>query len=634
MRVIGTAGHVDHGKSTLIHALTGIDPDRLKEEKEREMTIDLGFAWLTLPSGREVSIVDVPGHEDFVRNMLAGVGGIDLALLVVAADEGAMPQTREHLAILDLLKISDGIVVLTKSDLIEDPEWLDLVKEEVRDELAGSVLQDAKILPVSARTGQGLAELLAELDGLLQRPLKRRETGRPRLPIDRVFTIGGFGTVITGTLIEGRLQTGQEVTILPGGIRARIRGLQTHKLKVETAIPPSRVAVNLAGVDRDQLQRGNVLTTPGWLRPTSLLDARLRMLKSIPRPLANNTTVHFFAGTAQCQARVRILDRKEIAPGDQSWVQLALSTPVAVLKGDHFIIRQPSPSQTLGGGSIVNPFPQRRHRRFRPEVLQRLELLTHGTPEQILLLELEHDQPCEAAALVRNSTLVPEKAALALSSLLGTGQAVLLNPSGKGPDSAPDSTEYVISASGWQNLIERMSAVLHQHHRRFPLRAGISREELKSRLRLAPRAFNETVSRAVSQGALRETETIVFLAEHQVTFSPEQQRTIAELVKAFRQRPHSPPSLAKCEALVGADVLAALLERGDLVKVSDSVLFSASAYREMIQAIIDQLQHDGHITLAQIRDMFSTSRKYAQALIEHLDDKHVTRRVGDKRVLR
>lgn len=634
MRVIGTAGHVDHGKSTLIHALTGIDPDRLKEEKEREMTIDLGFAWLTLPSGREVSIVDVPGHEDFVRNMLAGVGGIDLALLVVAADEGAMPQTREHLAILDLLKISDGIVVLTKSDLIEDPEWLDLVKEEVRDELAGSVLQDATILPVSARTGQGLAELLAELDDLLQRPPTRRETGRPRLPIDRVFTIGGFGTVITGTLIDGRLQTGQEVTILPGGIRARIRGLQTHKLKVETAIPPSRVAVNLAGVDRDQLQRGNVLTTPGWLRPTSLLDARLRMLKNIPRPLANNATVHFFAGTAQCQARVRILDRKEIAPGDQSWVQLALSTPVAVLKGDHFIIRQPSPSQTLGGGSIVNPFPQRRHRRFRPEVLQRLELLTHGTPEQILLLELEHDQPCEAAALVRNSTLVPDKAALALSSLLGTGQAVLLNPSGKGPDSVPDSTKYVISASGWQNLIERMSAVLHQHHRRFPLRAGISREELKSRLRLAPRAFNETVSRAVSQGALRETETIVFLAEHQVTFSPEQQRTIAELVKAFRQRPHSPPSLAKCEALVGADVLAALLERGDLVKVSDSVLFSASAYREMTQAIIDQLQHDGHITLAQIRDMFSTSRKYAQALIEHLDDKHVTRRVGDKRVLR
>jgi len=634
MRVIGTAGHVDHGKSTLIHALTGIDPDRLKEEKEREMTIDLGFAWLKLPSGREVSIVDVPGHEDFVRNMLAGVGGIDLALLVVAADEGVMPQTREHLAILDLLQISDSIVVLTKSDLIEDPEWLDLVKEEVRDELAGSVLQDAKILPVSARTGQGLTELLAELDGLLQRPLKRRETGRPRLPIDRVFTIGGFGTVITGTLIEGRLQTGQDVTILPRGIRARIRGLQTHKVKVETAMPPSRVAVNLAGVDRDQLQRGDVLTTPGWLRPTSLLDARLRLLKSTPRPLAHNATVHFFAGTAQCQARVRILDRKQIAPGDQSWVQLALSTPVAVLKGDHFIIRQPSPSQTLGGGSIVNPFPQRRHRRFRPDVLERLELLTHGTPEQLLLQELEHVQPCEAAALVRHSTLVPDEAALALSKLLRTGQAVLLNPSDKDPDLVPDSTRYVMSATGWQNLLERMSAVLRQYHRQFPLRAGISREELKSRLRLPPRAFNETVSRAVSQGALRETETLVFLADHQVTFSAEQERTIAELVKAFRQHPHSPLSLAESKVLVGADVLAALLERGDLVKVSDSVLFSASAYQEMTQAIVNRLQHDGHITLAQIRDMFSTSRKYAQALIEHLDDQHVTRRIGDRRILR
>jgi len=634
MRVIGTAGHVDHGKSTLVHALTGIDPDRLKEEKEREMTIDLGFAWLRLPSGREVSIVDVPGHEDFIKNMLAGVGGVDLALFVVAADEGVMPQTREHLAILDLLQVPDGIVALTKSDLVEEPEWLELVKEEVREELAGSVLQDAKIVPVSARTGQGLPELLADLDLLLQSPPQRRETGRPRLPIDRVFTIAGFGTVVTGTLVDGRLQTGQEATIMPRGLKARIRGLQTHKTKVESTIPPSRVAVNLAGINREQLQRGDVLTTPGWLRPTSLLDARLRLLRDAPRPLAHNATIHFFTGTTQCQARVRILDRKEIAPGEKGWVQFALSTQIAVVKGDRFIIRQPSPSRTLGGGSIISPFPRRRHRRFRPEVLQRLELLAHGTPEEILLQELERDQPCEAATFVTGSTLGSDEAALTLRSLLRNGQVVLLDATATAFDSVASSTKHVMSASGWQALLDRMSSLLREYHQRYPLRAGMSREELKSRLHLPSRAFNDTATRAVAQGVLRETETTVCLADHRVTFSAEQEPRIAELLRAFQQHPYSPPSLTESKALIGEDVLAALIEQGNLVKVSDSVLFSAEAYQEMTQAVVNYLRQEGHITLAQVRDMFSTSRKYAQALIEHLDDKRVTRRVGDKRILR
>jgi len=633
MRVIGTAGHVDHGKSTLVHALTGIDPDRLKEEKEREMTIDLGFAWLKLPSGREVSIVDVPGHEDFIKNMLAGAGGIDCALLVVAADEGVMPQTREHLAILDLLQVRDGVVALTKSDTIEDPEWLDLVQEEVREELAGTVLQDAKIVPVSAHTGFGLSELLEELDRLLQSPPPRQESGRPRLPIDRVFTIAGFGTVVTGTLIDGRLHNGQEVEILPRGLKARIRGLQTHKVKVELAIPPSRVAVNLTGVSKEQLRRGDVLTTPGWLRPTLLLDARLRLLKDAPRPLVHNATVDFFTGTAQCQARVRILDRKETAPGEESWVQFILSTPIPVVKGDRFIIRRPSPSLTIGGGSIVDPFPQRRHRRFRPQVLQRLEILAHGTPEQVLLLELEREQPCEAASLVAHSTLGPEKAAQTLQTLLRDNQALLLDTTAQ-PESAAAGTKYIMSASGWKALLEKVISLLQEYHQRYPLRAGMPREELKSRLRLSPRAFNEAMARAAAQGVLVETEAILSLADHQVTLNAEQQQQVAQLLKAFQQHPYSPPSVAESEALVGAEVLAALIEQGKLVRVSDTVLFSAEAYQEMKQAIINHLQHEGRITLAQVRDMFSTSRKYAQALLEHLDRKHITKRIGDERILR
>jgi len=635
MRVIGTAGHVDHGKSALVYALTGIDPDRLKEEKEREMTIDLGFAWLKLPSGREVSIVDVPGHEDFIKNMLAGAGGVDFALFVVAADEGVMPQTREHLAILDLLQVHDGVVALTKSDLIEDPAWLELVQEEVRDELAGSVLQDAKIVPVSARTGHGLPELLAELDRLLQSPPVQHEAGRPRLPIDRVFAIAGFGTVVTGTLIDGRLHSGQEVEILPSGLGARIRGLQTHKVKIESAIPPSRVAVNLTGVSKEQLQRGDVLTTPGWLRPTSRLDARLRLLKDAPRPLVHNATVDFFTGTTQCQARVRILDRKEVAPGQESWAQFVLSAQISVVKGDRFIIRQPSPSLTIGGGSIVDPFPQRRHRRFRPEVLQHLDLLAHGTAQEVLLLELEREQPCEAATLVARSTLRPGEAAKTLRSLLRDGQMLLLDTTARTePDTVPASTKYVMSASSWEALLERMSSLLREYHRRYPLRAGMPREELKSRLRLPSRAFNEAVTRAATQGVLAETETVLSLADHRVILNAAQQRRVTQLLEAFRRRPYSPPSVAESEALVGAQVLAALIEQGKLVKVSNTVLFSKEAYQEMTQAIVSHLQREGGITLAQVRDMFTTSRKYAQALLEHLDDKRITKRIGDERILR
>lgn len=634
MRVVGTAGHVDHGKSALVHALTGIDPDRLKEEKEREMTIDLGFAWLTLPSGREVSIVDVPGHEDFIKNMLAGVGGIDLALFVVAADEGVMPQTLEHLAILDLLQVRDGIVALTKCDLVDDAEWLELVQEEVREELSGSVLQDARIMPVSARTGQGVQALIAELDRLLQSPPTRRETGRPRLPIDRVFTIAGFGTVVTGTLIEGALAVGEEVEIVPRGLGARIRGLQAHKQKVDKARPPSRVAVNLTGVSKEQLNRGDVLTRPGWLRPTSRLDTRLRLLKDAPRPLAHNTSVDFYTGAAQCQARVRVLDRKEIAPGEESWVQFVLSSPVAAIKGDRFIIRQPSPSLTIGGGFIVDAHPRRRHRRFRPQVLDRLQRLAHGTPEEVLVQELELEQPREVAALLRGSSLGLDEAQQTLLALLNEGQVVLLDAAGDGEfSSMPPKTQYLMTAGGWETLQATLLSLLRGYHQRYPLRAGMPREELKSRLGLSARAFNQAITRAASRGAVVQTEKALSLSEHRVILSPAQQRQVDSLLRLFQRNPYSPPTAAESEAMTGSDVLAALIEQGKLVRVSDAVLFSSAAYQEMTRAIVAYLRRENRITLAQVRDMFATSRKYAQALLEHLDDQHVTKRVGDERIL-
>ena len=637
MRVIGTAGHVDHGKSRLVEALTGIDPDRLKEEKEREMTIDLGFAWLTLPSGEPVGIVDVPGHRDFIENMLAGVGGIDAALFVVAADEGVMPQTREHLAILDLLGVRNGVVALTKTDLVEDEEWLELVQLDVAELLEDTVLADAPMVPVSVRTGQGLQTLLEELDKLMENVPPRSNLGRPRLPVDRVFTIAGFGTVMTGTLIDGHLQVGQEVEVLPQGLKARVRGLQTHQEKIERAVPGSRVAINLTGVSKDEVQRGDVVTIPGWLKPTTLVDVRLRYLASAPRPLRHNAPLKFFSGSAEVMARARLLDSEAIPPGGESWVQLRLAEPVALVRGDRFIVRQPSPAITVGGGQVIDPHPRRRHRRFRSEVIARLATLARGSPAEILLQSLETNQPCQLRELVKRSGLAAEEAGQALQELLDSNQALILDSRiEKIPDTQylVASNPYLISAAGWEKLSDKLIIALRDYHRRQPLRQGMPREELKSQLRLSTKILNEVASRAVSEGKLVDEEATLRLREHQVTFSADQERQVQELLAVFRKNPYTTPSVADSEAVVGTEVLNALIQQGKLVQVSEDVLFLRETYEELVKRVIEHIKERGSITVAQVRDMFTASRKYALALMEHLDERRVTKRVGDERVLR
>ena len=637
MRVIGTAGHVDHGKSRLVEALTGVDPDRLKEEKEREMTIDLGFAWLTLPSGESVGIVDVPGHRDFIENMLAGVGGIDAALFVVAADEGVMPQTREHLAILHLLGVTNGVVALTKMDLVEDEEWLELVQLDVAELLEDTALADAYMVPVSVRTGQGLQALLEELDRLLENVPPRKDLGRPRLPVDRVFTISGFGTVVTGTLIGGDLQVGQEVEVLPHGPKARVRGLQTHKEKIKRAVPGSRVAINLTGVSKDEVQRGDVVTTPGWLKPTTLVDVRLRYLASAPRPLRHNAPLKFFSGSAEVMARARLLDSEAIPPGGEGWVQLRLTEPVALVRGDRFIVRQPSPGVTVGGGQVVAPYPGRRHRRFRSEVIARLATLARGSPAEVLLQSLETSQPCQHRALIKRSGLATEEAVHALQELLDTKQALILDRRIKEIPNAQylaANNPYLISASGWENVLDKLSMALRGYHQRSPLRQGMPREELKSKLRLSTKLLNEVAHRAVSEGKLLDEEATLRLPEHQVKFSAEQERQVQKLLAAFRKNPYITPSATDSEALVGAEVLNALVQQGRLVQVSEDVLFLKETYEEIVKRVIGHIKEKDAITVAQVRDMFAASRKYALALMEHLDERRVTRRVGDERVLR
>ncbi len=385
IHVIGTAGHVDHGKSTLIASLTGIHPDRLKEEQEREMTIDLGFAWLNLPSGEEIGIVDVPGHRNFIENMLAGVGGIDAALLVIAADEGIMPQTREHLAILDLLQIQGGIIVMTKIDLVHDPEWLDLIEVDIRNFIRGTVLQNAPIQRVSSITHAGFPQLLHAIDNLLLTTTNRPNLGRPRLPVDRVFTMTGFGTVVTGTLIDGILTSGNEVEILPSGLRGRIRGLQTHKKNEETAVPGSRTAVNISGMNLEQIKRGEMVTYPGQYQTTQRLDLSFRLLPDVSTPFHHHTEVKFYLGTSETIADARLLGTDMLNPGESGWLQLELHTPVVAVRGDRYILRRPSPGEILGGGSVVNAHPKGRHKQFDLAVLEGLRSTAQGSPSEVLL---------------------------------------------------------------------------------------------------------------------------------------------------------------------------------------------------------------------------------------------------------
>jgi len=632
--VIGTAGHVDHGKSALVHALTGINPDRLPEERVREMTIDLGFAWLTLPSGREVSIVDVPGHEDFIKNMLAGIGGIDLALLVVAADESVMPQTREHLAILDLLRIARGVVALPKIDLVADPEWLALVKEEVREELQGTVLQGSAVVPVSAVTGAGLQALLAEVDRVLDHAEPRRDLGRPRLAIDRVFTISGFGTVVTGTLIDGHLAVGDEVQIVPGGVRARIRGLQTHKVSVRVAQPGVRVAVNLSGVPTGALERGQVLTRPGELVPTTLIDARLVLLPGAPKPLKHNAVVDFYSGAARVASHVRLLDTEKLEPGRWGWVQFRLSRPVAVVRGDRYVVRLASPSLTLGGGAIVQPHPRRRYKRFRPELLARLEALSTGAPEDVLLQLLSQDRILELRELIQRSALPPEEAASTIHELLAQERIVVLSDQMPPSGPLPRSAAGVLLPSAWQGIVSQMAKVLETYHKTYPLRSGMPREELKSRLHLGGQLFNQVVDRAVREKRIAARSATVALVGHKPDLTPEQRHAVARVMARFRANPSTPPSYSDVERTLGHELLQFLLDQAQLIKASDAVLFDSESFADMERRVVAYIREHQNITVAQARDLLGTSRKYALGLLGYLDQQRVTKRVGDFRVLR
>jgi selenocysteine-specific elongation factor len=612
---------VDHGKSTLVKALTNIDPDRLPEEREREMTVDLGFAWMTLPSGREVSIVDVPGHERFIKNMLAGVGAIDLALLIVAADESVMPQTREHLAILDILQIRRGLVVITKTDLVED-ELVELVKAEVEDVLEGTSFQGCPMVGVSAYTGEGLDGLRAVIDEILDETESRKDLGRPRLPVDRCFSIAGFGTVVTGTLIDGALEVGQEVELAGSGRRGRIRGLQSHKSKVDRTQPGVRLAVNLSGLSRADVQRGELLTSPGWLRPTQRLDARLRMAPQASHSLRHNEGVTFHLFTSESTARVRLLDADRLTAGSEGWVQILLADSLPMVKGDFFVIR--SAEDTLGGGQVADPSPRRRHRRFNPEVMERLMMLDQGTGEDVLLSVAEQWGPCDLNTLSRRSNLPQPEVLERIDQLASQGSVVVLG------DLGSDNDAVVYSAQGWGVLKSKLFAALKTYHNQYPLRRGMPLQEVRNRLGQSQPVFTKTMARLTGEGCVAETGQSLHLPGHEVSLTPQMQQQAESFLSALERDPYSPSGGQPLDP----ELLGALCDSGKVIKVNESVVFAASAYQEMADKIIAHLGAFGSITVAEARTMFNSSRKYMLPLLEYLDQQRITRRVGDERVLR
>ena len=625
MYIIGTAGHVDHGKSSLIEAITGIHPDRLQEERDREMSIVLGFDSFQLPGGVGVSVVDVPGHRDFIENMLSGIGSIDACLLVIAADEGVMPQTREHLDILDLLEVSRGVVALTKTDLVEDEDWLGLVEEEIRELLSTTSLGGAPIVRVSAKAKTGIGDLLDALGQVLEGEPERPDLGRPRLSVDRVFLMSGFGSIVTGTLLDGTLKTGEEISLLPGGIKGRIRGLQNHSHEVSQIGPGNRVAVNISGVENKDIKRGDTLIYPGDYQSTRRLDVNFRYLGGIDKSFKHNLEAKLFLGADETLARVRLLGVEQLKPGESAMLQLEVEDPVVAVRGDRFILRRPSPSETLGGGVVIDPYPPSRHKRFDQQNLERLESLSGGDPRDLLLEAISGLKFAPWKRVLESAGLEEESAQEILIGLLDEGMVLEIGKKSK---------KVLTLSNSWEELLMDLEGRINRYHRENPLRVGMALEELKSQSGQAEGVFREAVKALVDAGGFSQDGPYIKKADFEIQFTTEQNKLIENLLEQFAESPTLPPSVADCIAAVGEDPYQALVATGELKQISSDVVFTLDGYEKMVAALKKKIEKDGPITVAQARDMFGSSRKYMLAFLERLDAEGVTVREGDLRRLK
>lgn len=628
--VLGTAGHVDHGKTALVKALTGIDTDTLKEEKERGITIELGFAHLKLPSGSTIGIVDVPGHERFVKNMVAGATGIDLVALIIAADEGAMPQTKEHLEVCSLLNIKHGLIILTKIDLV-DKEWLNLVRDDVSSFLTGTFLEDAPIVEVSSETGEGIKELVGTLDELIKQVPERDPGNFFRLPVDRVFTMRGFGTVVTGTTVSGQIGVGSEVTIYPKGIRSKVRGIQVHHQDVPSVKAGLRTAINLQGLEKEAITRGDVVAEKDSLKPTHLVDTVLEYLHSAPKKLQNRTKIRFHCGTSEIIATAILLDSDHLSPGNQCFAQFRLERPAVVLSRDRFVIRSYSPIRTIGGGYILNPLPLRK-KRFSKDVLQELDILKRG-PDQAIVeqyIKGSRFKGLSKSEISFFSNLRKKDVDRIITGLISDNLIFKVGT----------EDELFIHAAFYRKAKEQMIGILGDYHSRFPLKEGIVKEELRSKMasNMGEKLFNSVINDLIRDMVIVREKDTIRVKDHQVKLPQDQEELRRHMDQIYLKEGLEPPYFKDLGQDIlkrgGRDLLEIMVKDGTLVKVKEDLYFHTKAIEELKGRLVRFIKEKGEITTPELKKLTGVSRKYTIPLIEYFDKIQLTVRIGDKRVLR
>jgi len=623
MLTLGTAGHIDHGKSALVKALTSIDPDRLPEEKRRGMTIDLGFAWLRVSSGGMVGIVDVPGHEHFVKNVIPGLSGIDAALLIVAANDGWMPQTEEHVQILDLLGVKHGVVALTKVDLIDDPDWLELVEKEIGERLSKTSLRNAPIIRVSSIDGTGIQQLKKAIDQLVLTVVPGQDIGKPRLPIDRVFTLKGSGLVVTGTLINGCLSSGDDVIIAPNGLEARIRSIESYKQQVDRAQPGSRVALNLGGVKKDDLKRGDIVLTTGSKTMTGLIvDVVVRLIPQLEIPLKTNSELVVYLETRELLGRIMLFGTKVLRSAETALAQIRLGQDVATYIGEHFIIRKQSPAITIGGGIILDPFAAKHKLRDTDKVIAFLGRREGLELEELVLSELDKNKCVGRKELLVASCYSSAEIAECLQKLEHQNRLIA-------------TISYVIDVRYWQAQSDKLLDILGKEHLLYPLRKGLSQAVLHSHLGLPKEVFSHLITALVNAEKIVHEEDTIALATHKPKPSQEQETAVAKILELFDKSHSSPPTMREVTSQIpgSKDIVRFMCQKNMLVELPDSILFETKHYQGVKNEIIKFLEKNGTISIQDVHSLFGFSRKYTIPLLTNLDKEGITQRQGNVRVL-
>lgn len=629
--ILGTAGHIDHGKTTLVKALTGVNTDRLKEEQKRGITIDLGFTQLVLPSGKKIGIVDVPGHEKFIKNMLAGAGGIDLVLLIIAADEGVMPQTEEHLNILKLLDVKKGLTVLTKIDIVDD-EWLELVKEDIKERIAGTFLEKAPIIQVSSVTGEGIDLLLKEIDEMCEEEIFKDIYSPFRLPVDRIFSLQGIGTVVTGSLICGKIKTGDDVQIMPKGIMSRVRSIEVHGETMDFAEAGQRTALNLADVKTADIERGDVMAPVGTLLPVTRAYAYFRLLESAVSPIKSRARVRIHLGSKEVLARIILLDKQEIKPGEEAFVEIIFEEYVACVYRDRFVVRSYSPLTTIGGGEFLYVNPKRLKGEARKKAVMSLMCVMKGGFEEFVLNLLaffgrEYMTISEIRPYTGKSYDQIQKV---IQALLNNNKVITLKVGGE---------DIVIEKGIYFDMIKKTLAVLEDYHKKFPLREGMSKEELRSRTGHEPKLFESLLELWAKQDIIRSRGNMVKKAGFDVVLDEKQQEIYNKILELYTQKGWSPPSLDEVLEIFNDHnkdqarfVFFRLYDEGKLVKISEEIFMTSEWVYKAQQQLQQFFVNNKELTVSEFREMLSTTRKYAMPLLEYFDSIKVTKRVKDIRV--